>query len=173
MNKPPQKLQSWALLTKLSSEAQVLADTPARLKKNGLMRGHIMKAWVEHRVWPLQARALPLYKYTGPEDPVRVSQEELGSEGVDDHLSFLVGPNAITDSQKKAVKPFSADLPPGSISASWLYVSEDWSFHPLISAIFMVQGFVVFKMYRFKPPLLGKEVSAALAALMTPAPLSP
>lgn len=65
-------------MTKLSAEAKVLEDATAHLKKNGLTGGHIVRTWVEHCIWPLQARALPVYTYTGPEDPARVSREELG-----------------------------------------------------------------------------------------------
>lgn len=75
-----------------------------------------MRTWVVHYVLLLQARALPLSHYIGPRDPVRVSQEELSLEDIDTYLGFLVGPDAIMKSQKKAIKPFSADLPPGNVS---------------------------------------------------------
>lgn len=57
-----------------------------------------------------------MYKYTGIEDPTRVSKEELGSEEVETHLSFLTGPKAIADSKKVIVKAFSVDHPPSGVS---------------------------------------------------------
>lgn len=103
VNEPPRRLRSWAPLTRLSPEAQVLADTTARLKESGPMGGHIIRTWVERCVLPLQARLFLMYKYMGPADPMRVSKDELGSEEVETHLSFLTRPKVIEDSKVTAM----------------------------------------------------------------------
>lgn len=51
----------------------------------------------------------------GPLDPARVSPDELGPKGVYDHLIYRVGLAVIANSKKKKARPFSADLPPGSV----------------------------------------------------------
>lgn len=45
-------------------------------------------------------------------DLARVSEVDLSRKDVDVYLGYLVGPDAIANSLKEAVKPFSADLPP-------------------------------------------------------------
>jgi hypothetical protein len=98
VNEPPQKLRSWAPLTRLSPEAKALVDATAGLKKGGLIEGHIVWTWVARRILSLQARALPLSQYIGPRDPARVSQEELNPKETDAYIGFLVGPDTVMKS---------------------------------------------------------------------------
>lgn len=78
VNKPPKKLGSWAPVDSLSKSTQEHAAAIAHLKDGGLEGEHILWTWVECRVIPLRAREAPMYTYSGREDPMRVSDIELG-----------------------------------------------------------------------------------------------
>ena len=85
-NEPPWKLLSWAPSSPLSSVEKALAHATARLKKGGLIRGHIVCMWVERRVFPLHGRDLPLSQYAGARDPAQVSEVHLSPKDVDVYL---------------------------------------------------------------------------------------
>ena len=72
----------------------------------------IIRTFLKRRVQPLQARAHPMFLYTGRHDPTRFSTEELSRGDLDRALRPLLKFKAEEDLPKKSLTaPFSSSNP--------------------------------------------------------------
>src|SRR4051812_29495458 len=72
----------------------------------------IIRTFLKHRVQPLQARAHPMFLYSGRRDPTRVSAEEFSKGDLDGILHPLLNFKAGEDLPGKSLTaPFSASRP--------------------------------------------------------------
>src|SRR4051794_25246781 len=67
----------------------------------------IIHTFLKHRVQPLQARAHPMFLYSGASDPMRVSKEEMSSNEMDKVLRTLLNHKADENLLRKSLtSPF-------------------------------------------------------------------
>lgn len=89
----------------------ILVITLVALVRKGINGLDLLEVFFQRRIQPLQARAHPMWIYSGPSDATRMHPEELGMEAVEDKLKAIT---PIRDNPRgtRLMPPFSAENPP-------------------------------------------------------------
>ena len=117
------KTKAWqhSLSTKEKEEASLLMVKVAGLLKTvtGLQ---LISTFVKRRVWPLQQRAHPLWRYEGPLDVTRMSDAALAGHVFHDHVKYItsVKPDDVA-SFDFSVFPFSLGTPLPEVTVQLLF----------------------------------------------------
>ena len=84
------------------AEAAPLLETIGGLL-NSVTGVHLIATFVKMRVWPLCARAHPMWEYEGALDATRMSKEELSKSELVSHVRFITS--------TKSSEPCNVDCP--------------------------------------------------------------
>ena len=72
----------------------------------------IIATFVRMRVWPLQARAHPMWEYEGPSDSTRISPVELAANELASHVRMITCTKSSDEINiTSTIKPYSLENP--------------------------------------------------------------
>lgn len=122
-NDRPQVIPSWSeeISEAQRAEIQPYLNRIQSLKNKGLNGLAVVASWVRHRIQPLQEREHYGFKYTGPNDPTRMSKEELSKEEVIARVQKMLKG---VDDLPLPLKEFELGYPPPPVSFSQLVFAE-------------------------------------------------
>ena len=128
-----EKTKAWAhpLSTEEQAEAAPLLEKIAKML--GTVTGvHLIATFVKLRVWPLRARAHPMWQYEGAHDASRMSPDELSKNELDTDVRSITSIKATDPCNLDCpVTPYGADNPLLEVSLAFMYFLSSGFCHPL------------------------------------------
>ena len=83
----------------------------------------IIAIFVRMRVWPLQARAHPMWEYEGPSDSTRISPVELSANELASHVRLITCTKSLDEINiNSTVKPYSLENPIPEVRSYFLFL---------------------------------------------------
>ena len=139
----PVKTKAWehSLSTEEKEEAAPLVEKIRKLL--GTVTGvQLMSTFIKRRVWPLQQRAHPMWRYEGPLDATRMSNVELSPNELDAHVKYITSIKAdeVIDFNS-SIAPFGLEnaLPEVSIIDCTIFLTSfDFWCTFLLNVVFML-----------------------------------
>ena len=86
---PPVKNSHWGKATFCGAQNVMLSGRLSYLREEGLTGQIVVADFVTRRLAPLQAHAMPMWMYSGPNDKRRLHREDNDKDAVDNVLSAL------------------------------------------------------------------------------------
>jgi len=106
------------LSTEEMAEAAPLLETIGGLL-NSVTGVHLLATFVKMRVWPLRARAHPMWQYEGPLDSTRMNKEELSRSELVAHVRSITSTKSSEPCNVDCpVTPYGAEKPLPEVSES-------------------------------------------------------
>ena len=92
INQPPKELDSWSLIPALAQypELNKAAQRISRLVQDGLTGTDLTLSWFSRRIQPLKYNARKICEYTGVDDPLRVTRDNLPADSLKRRIKTLV-----------------------------------------------------------------------------------
>ncbi|KAK1603621.1 hypothetical protein QYE76_027294 [Lolium multiflorum] len=92
VNEPPEELDSWSLIPALAQypELNRAARRISRLVHDGLTGTDLMLSWFSRRIDPLKYNSRKICEYTGVDDPLRVTRDNLPADSLKRRIKTLV-----------------------------------------------------------------------------------
>ena len=92
INQPPEELDSWSLIPALAQypELNKVAQRISRLVQDGLTGTDLTLSWFSRRIQPLKYNARKICEYTGVDDPLRVTRDNLPADSLKRRIKTLV-----------------------------------------------------------------------------------
>jgi hypothetical protein len=92
VNEPPEELDSWSLIPALAQypELNRAARRISRLVHDGLTGIDLTLSWFSRRIQPLKYNNRKICEYTGVDDPLRVTRDNLPADSLKRRIKTLV-----------------------------------------------------------------------------------
>ena len=92
VNEPPEELDSWSLIPALAQypELNKAARRISRLVHDGLTGTDLTLSWFSRRIQPLKYNSRKICEYTGVDDPLRVTRDNLPADSLKRRIKTLV-----------------------------------------------------------------------------------
>ena len=90
----------------------------------------LMATFLKRRVWPIRARAHPMWQYEGVLDSSRMSQEELSKNELVTHVRSITSLKASDPCNVDCpVTPYGVDNPLPEVSTAYVFLSSGFATH--------------------------------------------
>ena len=101
-------------------DVDILVIALVSLVNHGINGLDLLEVFFQRRIQPLQARAHPMWQYSGPSDPTRTHPEELSEEAVANKLKATT-PARDNPRGTRRVPPYSIENPVNEVNPECHY----------------------------------------------------